>query len=109
MGGFPFCFPLSEPQNRHPETQTRPKGLTIVGLEQHRGVLDEDSRDNVHDLAASIQYGRGYGGIPLVPFPINLVKVHQTGESSTISTWFPLYPCWLVSLIKRCCLQRAET
>ena len=31
------------------------------------------------------------GGIPgEAPFPINLVKVHQAGESSIVSNWFPL-------------------
>ena len=50
---------------------------------------------------AGIRRERGYGGIPLAPFPkSNLVKVHQTGESSRIpgspcmpASWFP----WLAT------------
>ena len=39
-----------------------------------------------------------WGHSNLAPFPkSNLVNVHQTGEFSSASNWFPLYPC-LVSL-----------
>ena len=80
-----FTGPFDQPPYvmfKHYQVMRAPVGPH--NLEAHRRMHDRASSRLVllnlvwTNEQAGIRRQRGYGGIPLAPFPINLVKVHQT-------------------------------
>ena len=98
-GGFDWLLVLdTERGNERRGSLGNPKGSSGHRVSTRPFFIESEPQSWTNEQAG-IRRERGYGGIPLVPFPIsNLVKVHLGGIFPYPR--FPRYPCQLVSLTK---------